>query len=267
MLVFESRRFVELRKQGFWKQFFSAESTGMGIFYTLNVFCIQVKPQRSHAILQHARMHSYMPSCCLCSLSWLVTARTCAQLVACIALSVTHLLKQWQRRLFPIVDICLWVYLGCHNTHSTIMMFHSSQRMGQLTSKRTTPDTCGQCFTMITHARRHVLTCARACADMCGHMCAQFYLGTTRLQLEHKGDSAHVVTNIANVVPAFGFIGIPVISWLLDKKGYGVTLAVINLLGVLASIFQAMPSLPFQVLLPALLPAFERTMFLICRAT
>lgn len=98
-------------------------------------------------------------------------------------------------------------------------------------------------------------------------MCAQFYLGTTRLQLEHKGDSAHVVTNIANVVPAFGFIGIPVISWLLDKKGYGVTLAVINLLGVLASIFQAMPSLPFQVLLPALLPAFERTMFLICRAT
>ncbi|KAK9901983.1 hypothetical protein WJX75_000204 [Coccomyxa subellipsoidea] len=115
VLVFESRRFVELRKQGFWKQFFSAESTGMGIFYTLNVFCIQ------------------------------------------------------------------------------------------------------------------------------------FYLGTTRLQLEHKGDSAHVVTNIANVVPAFGFIGIPVISWLLDKKGYGVTLAVINLLGVLASIFQAMPSLPFQV--------------------
>lgn len=87
--------------------------------------------------------------------------------------------------------------------------------------------------------------------DMCRHehACAavQFYLGTTRLQLEHKGDSAHVVTNIANVVPAFGFIGIPVISWLLDSKGYGVTLAVINLLGVLASIFQAMPSLYFQV--------------------
>ncbi len=45
-LVFESRRFVELRKQGFWKQFTSAESTGMGIFYTLNVFCIQVRRQR-----------------------------------------------------------------------------------------------------------------------------------------------------------------------------------------------------------------------------
>ncbi len=42
MLVFEARRFVELRKKGFWKQFLSPESTGMGIFYTLNVFCIQV---------------------------------------------------------------------------------------------------------------------------------------------------------------------------------------------------------------------------------
>ena len=75
---------------------------------------------------------------------------------------------------------------------------------------------------------------------------AQFYLGTTRLQLEHKGDAAHVVTNVANVVPAFGFIGIPVIGWLLDKKGYGVTLATINFLGVIASFFQAMPSLYFQ---------------------
>lgn len=90
----------------------------------------------------------------------------------------------------------------------------------------------------------HVPPARLTCAGMC---CEQFYLGTTRLQLEHKGDSDHVVTNIANVVPAFGFVGIPVIAWLLDKKGYGVTLAVINLLGVLASIFQAMPSLYFQV--------------------
>ena len=41
-LIFESRRWVELRQQSFWRQFLSAESTGMGIFYTLNVFCIQV---------------------------------------------------------------------------------------------------------------------------------------------------------------------------------------------------------------------------------
>lgn len=42
-LVFESRRWVELRKQSFMRQLLSAESTGMGIFYTLNVFCIQVQ--------------------------------------------------------------------------------------------------------------------------------------------------------------------------------------------------------------------------------
>ena len=75
----------------------------------------------------------------------------------------------------------------------------------------------------------------------------QFYLGTTRLQLEHKGGPDHVVTAIANVVPAFGFVGIPVIAWLLDKMGYGITLATINFLGVLASFFQAMPSVWFQV--------------------
>ena len=39
--VFEPRRFVELRKQGFWKQMHSGESVGMGLFYTLNVFFIQ----------------------------------------------------------------------------------------------------------------------------------------------------------------------------------------------------------------------------------
>ena len=55
------------------------------------------------------------------------------------------------------------------------------------------------------------LSITRTCA-------AQFYLGTTRLQLEHKGDSAHVVTDIANIVPAFGFVGIPIIGWLLDKQ-------------------------------------------------
>ena len=39
--VFEPRRFVELRKQSFWRQVHSTESIGMGLFYTLNVFFIQ----------------------------------------------------------------------------------------------------------------------------------------------------------------------------------------------------------------------------------
>lgn len=84
----------------------------------------------------------------------------------------------------------------------------------------------------------------------------QFYLGTTRLQLEHKGDANHVFTNLANIVPAFGFVGIPVIGWLLDNKGYGITLGTINCMGVLASIFQAVPNLGFQVRHPLLMSTF-----------
>ncbi len=52
-LVFESRRFVELRKQTFWTQFLSNESFGMGVFYTLNVFCIQAGPRLRAAILTY----------------------------------------------------------------------------------------------------------------------------------------------------------------------------------------------------------------------
>lgn len=39
--MFEPRRFVELRKKDFVTQALSAESFGMGIFYTVNVFWIQ----------------------------------------------------------------------------------------------------------------------------------------------------------------------------------------------------------------------------------
>lgn len=40
-LVFEARRFVELRKKSFAEQFWSSESFGMGVFYTTNVFFMQ----------------------------------------------------------------------------------------------------------------------------------------------------------------------------------------------------------------------------------
>ena len=72
-LVFEPRRFVELRKKPFWLQFLSSESTGMGIFYTLNVFCIQARLQ--HAIQCALCLHeqpirvTYCPkTCCYCKL-------------------------------------------------------------------------------------------------------------------------------------------------------------------------------------------------------
>lgn len=77
--------------------------------------------------------------------------------------------------------------------------------------------------------------------------CIQFYLGTTRLQLEHKGDSRHHYTNFANIIVSFGFVCIPVIGWLLDHKGYGVTLGCINAIGVICSVLEAIPSLQLQV--------------------
>jgi hypothetical protein len=46
--------------------------------------------------------------------------------------------------------------------------------------------------------------------------------GTTRLQLEAKGDAGHTYTDFASLVVAFACVGIPIIGWLLDKKvGWG----------------------------------------------
>lgn len=72
-------------------------------------------------------------------------------------------------------------------------------------------------------------------------------MGTTRLQLEHKGDDRHHYTNFANIIVSFGFVVIPVIGWLLDHKGYGITLGTINCIGVICSVLQAIPSLRLQV--------------------
>jgi MFS family permease len=74
----------------------------------------------------------------------------------------------------------------------------------------------------------------------------QFYLGTQRLQLDYKGDYNNAYANFGNVVVAFAFVAIPVIGWLLDKKGYGWTLGTINALAVLTSILQALPWLWIQ---------------------
>ena len=76
----------------------------------------------------------------------------------------------------------------------------------------------------------------------------QFYLGTQRLQLENKGDTNNSYADFGNVVVAFAFVTIPIIGWLLDKKGYGITLGTINALAVLTSVLQALPVLWIQSL-------------------
>lgn len=75
----------------------------------------------------------------------------------------------------------------------------------------------------------------------------QFYLGTLRVQLENKGDTGQM-TDFANIIVAFAFFAVPVIGWLLDKKGYGITLGTINGLNLVSSILQAIPNLQVQVL-------------------
>lgn len=76
----------------------------------------------------------------------------------------------------------------------------------------------------------------------------QFYLGTQRLQLGSKGDDNNAYTDFGNVVVAFAFVPIPLIGWLLDRKGYGWTLGTINALAVLTSILQALPVLWIQAI-------------------
>lgn len=76
----------------------------------------------------------------------------------------------------------------------------------------------------------------------------QFYLGTQRLQLDYKGDYNNAYSNFGNVVVAFAFVTIPIIGWLLDKKGYGITMGTINALAVLTSLLQALPVLWLQAI-------------------
>ena len=47
------------------------------------------------------------------------------------------------------------------------------------------------------------------------------------MQLENKGDNGQY-TDLANIVVAFAFFGIPVIGWLLDKKAGGEWMRICN---------------------------------------
>lgn len=74
----------------------------------------------------------------------------------------------------------------------------------------------------------------------------QFYLGTQRLQLESKGDDTHAYAEFGNIIVAFAGFTIPIIAWLLDKKGYGITLGTINALSIITGVCQAIPVLWIQ---------------------
>eukprot|EP01026_Neomeris_dumetosa_P012396 TRINITY_DN14322_c0_g2_i2.p2 TRINITY_DN14322_c0_g2~~TRINITY_DN14322_c0_g2_i2.p2 ORF type:complete len:203 (-),score=5.16 TRINITY_DN14322_c0_g2_i2:353-925(-) len=74
----------------------------------------------------------------------------------------------------------------------------------------------------------------------------QFYTGTVRYQLEEKGDHDHFYTDLTGPMQALGFIGVPIIGWLLDDVGFGVTFLVVLLLIIIDVWFQMIPNLQVQ---------------------
>ena len=156
-LVFESRRFVDLRKKSFSEQVRSTESLWMGVFYTLNVFFQQVRSEPELDGLKHV---------------------------------------------LPSPSVCLSPPFSTNSSPTS------------------------HWWLIVT--------------------LVQFYLGSQRLQLEHKGDEGHAYASFGQVVVAFAGFTIPIIAWLLDKKGYGVTLGTINAISVLSGAFMAIPWLWIQ---------------------
>ncbi|KAK9812965.1 hypothetical protein WJX72_006572 [[Myrmecia] bisecta] len=82
--------------------------------------------------------------------------------------------------------------------------------------------------------------------------CLQYYLGSARLQLEQKHDDRLTYTNLVSIIVACGAAFIPLTGYLLDRLGFGITLAIINAAGVLTSLLEAVPNLPLQALTFAL---------------
>jgi len=81
---------------------------------------------------------------------------------------------------------------------------------------------CSSCsFTWVRTLRAQCLLRGEGVAPGRGHHAGCNSLlccaGTTRLQLKNKGDTGQM-TDFANIIVAFAFLGVPVIGWLLDKK-------------------------------------------------
>eukprot|EP01026_Neomeris_dumetosa_P018122 TRINITY_DN1709_c0_g1_i4.p3 TRINITY_DN1709_c0_g1~~TRINITY_DN1709_c0_g1_i4.p3 ORF type:complete len:251 (+),score=22.64 TRINITY_DN1709_c0_g1_i4:856-1608(+) len=74
----------------------------------------------------------------------------------------------------------------------------------------------------------------------------EFYIGTARVQLTQKGDVSHFYTNLTGPMQALGFIAIPLVGWLLDDVGFGITMLVILIGGIVESLLQAIPNLQVQ---------------------
>ena len=63
--------------------------------------------------------------------------------------------------------------------------------------------------------------------------------GLSRLELRAKGDTNALYANLVVVILALGALWLPLMHYLTDRKGYAITLTVINTLGVICSVLQA----------------------------
>ncbi|XP_004347972.2 hypothetical protein CAOG_04147 [Capsaspora owczarzaki ATCC 30864] len=77
----------------------------------------------------------------------------------------------------------------------------------------------------------------------------QFYLGTSRTQLEDKGDTDHVYNGIYNILGAINFIFIPISGYILDGHGgYPVSVLVTLVCALLFNVLNAVVNpLPAQI--------------------
>ena len=83
------------------------------------------------------------------------------------------------------------------------------------------------CMSRVTVGQRRSLTPAHGAA------------GLSRLELRAKGDTNELYANLVVVILALGAVWLPLMHYLVDRKGYAVTLFVINTLGVVCSGLQA----------------------------
>jgi LAT3 family solute carrier family 43 protein 3 len=73
-----------------------------------------------------------------------------------------------------------------------------------------------------------------------------FFQSIVLSQLERRGDNQHVYSNAFSIISLLGFLGVPLIGFLLDKRGLTSTLLLVTTLQLLYNCLFMVPSLPLQ---------------------
>lgn len=94
----------------------------------------------------------------------------------------------------------------------------------------------------------------------------QYYISTGPDQLLRMGDYDATYTVLLNVITPLGALGIPIYGWLMDKKGFALSYAVINLLGIGINVLALIPVLPLQIVTFAFWAAYRLLGFSACYA-